>query len=1187
MLKKEIKISYIRDCSLSDAVPYRCVLNEGISIPFRAEITLFSDKQLARKDLDSCLRVKTELAVMQYDTAGLLCRGRKFQGIITAYKSLGLVSDISGSFAGDDCYGYEITLEPEMVLMGLKRRTRSFDSSSTPADIITGIFEEYHLKCLFDNALFDSIPDHGQIAQQNNETDLNFINRICFNYGFNYFFEFAETDSSTAEDSTAFSEALTVFSRGWRVSNATQITGNTLTGLQEIPCTVGEQTSENFGSGTVSLTRLVNSGYMGAGNIDGDEEALQSENTDSPVFTGGFESRRGEGSGTNDSIASFASDSCTALDRLTSGHEIISAGDFAIAPGLSLRLDSQSHLLVRAAFSFNIAFPEGFKAARDYDQEEQELRLVAVAVPLPDDTQDTLGPLCCFGRIPENPTAESAFQLTGIPRPGQGLGMHRIASEKAALTANPSGESAPLIYRATVCDATGQYGAGDGASSGDTKPGMIVPASDDDTAFPAMFYAIIDGAAAAVVVNYISISGGSAPLGNFPKIAQRILIIMAGGSYYLMGYLPDRNALPTFHKEMRDDLMHSSFLASGVDPRGSDNTDRQTDNSSRDVTNQYLNFTRFSSSALLIEYLIMQNRLETFLNCLSVRYNSIKIAEIYTLNKDSIDTDLKAVTDARTELDKAIASGKDVDAAKLKLSNAYTALSSLANTLVGSIKDIKQISDVITSMKDSNPVLTDDAALSSILGLSTGALFFDGVLREYSSSLERCCSQDVTVNAGGNVKLHAAKNVVITADSTITLQVGNSTININGNTIAAAVSYFKYKIAPWDARIVLSPTSGVTVSGYQFNAKSLMSSSIADSFGGSVSSKTGFGVISAPLIKISTMNGPSFIRTITGLATRTMQAIANIPCTAVNNKASQMADSIINDIAGYANSISGIVADTITAINNWKLAGTRGTRGTKDVITLIVSGIAIAMDAADVLEALVANTIIKNIDQDNSYTARNQANNYVSGHDIYLMTTSSVRTTAMITKAVLLMASNMTMVKTSSVDVNSMGVTLTGTNLTLSATSKKELIGPNVSNDLKIIEENNLINVDDDDASSLTKIIGTEVSKQSTNAGANVTETTLQISTSSQINERNPVGEEDLKVSKNEVDSVKEGAHGSKNEQSAAKDDVSGASGSIKTGEVKGSATQSSTVPLENSNDAVSTGVGALDTDTTGMKVNS
>ena len=1188
MLKKEIKISFIKDCSLKDAVPCRCALNEGISLPFRAEVALFSEKPFSKKELDSCLGIKTELTLMQYNTEGLQNRGRKFQGIITAYRSVGLVSELGSTASGKDCYCCEITIEPEMTLMGIKRRTRSFDSGSTPADIISGIFEEYHLKCRFDNELFDNLPTEGQIAQQSNETDLNFINRICFNYGFNYFNELITPENAAEGDDPEFSESCTVFSRGWKVSNATQIIGNTLTGQQEITCTVGEMTAKSFGSGKVSLNRLISSGYMGSGSIGG-ITGLGSEAADSQVIMNGFETRRGEGSAANDAVSAFAAESSQALTRLSSGHALISAGDFAIAPGLTLKSGDDSYLAVRVSFSFNTSFPQGFKAAPKYPAEEQELRLLAVAVPLPEEnTEDTLGPLCCFGRIPENPSSDTAFPFIGIPRPGRGTGMSGIRQEIASLTAaaaQNSGESDTLIYRATVCNASGKYGTGTGL-----EPGMIIPASDDDTAFPAMFYAIIDGASAAVKVNYVSIAGGSAPLGNFPKVAQRILILMTGGSYYLLGYLPDRNPLPTFHREMRNDLMHSSFLTSGIATGKSGNTDRQVTNTDRDINNQYLSFVKFSSSALLIEFLIMQDRLQSYLKCMNLRFNTLKLAEIYDSKKTDIKTNLKAVRDARDALETAISNNSGISTAKGNLSTAYTNLSALAGIIVTAIKEVTQVSDKIEQMKKADSNLTDDTALATILGLSGGALFLDGALREYAGSIECAASQDITLNATDNISLNAGKSVTITADNSITLQVGNSSISINGNTIAAAVAYFKYKISPWDAKITLSPTGGVNISGFQVNGKALMSSSISDSFGGSLGTKGGLTTVSGPTVKASNMSAPSIIKTLAGLTTRTLNAVADIPCQAVDNDKAKLADSIINDIMGYGNSIAGIVADSIVAVQAFTKASNGRTQGTKDVVNLAASVIAIAMDVADVLENLIANTIIKNSDKNYEFVKRTKDNNYISGHDIYLMTTSSIRTAALITKASMLMVSNLNFSKTSSMELNAKGASLTGMDVTLVTTTHKVMVDPLAGNDMNlIVDDNVLIDPLNQDISiaDLTSAVAKVTAEQSKNAATNVAERATELASSTNIDEKDPTGDKNGKVTKEDFSSHKGETTGMKNEQAVGKDSVNAQQGDLGGSKTNANGANIETKATNVDTKAVSTGAGALDTDTKAMKLNS
>ncbi|WP_406547838.1 hypothetical protein, partial [Succinimonas sp.] len=92
MFKKEIEVSFVKECALSGARAFKCAVTEGISQLFRAEITLFSGKPLSREDMESCLLLKTRLSIREFDTTGVLSRGRDFQGIISSYNALGLIS---------------------------------------------------------------------------------------------------------------------------------------------------------------------------------------------------------------------------------------------------------------------------------------------------------------------------------------------------------------------------------------------------------------------------------------------------------------------------------------------------------------------------------------------------------------------------------------------------------------------------------------------------------------------------------------------------------------------------------------------------------------------------------------------------------------------------------------------------------------------------------------------------------------------------------------------------------------------------------------------------------------------------------------------------------------------------------------------------------------------------------------
>ena len=1040
MFKKEIEVAFVKECALSNARPFKCAVTEGISQPFRAEITLFSGKPLSRTDMEKCLLLKTRLSVRQRDTTGVLFRGRTFQGIITSYNALGLLSDFNDADPLMNCYGYEITIEPEMALMGLNIRARSFDSAQTPAEIIKTIFDEYQIPCRFDTKLCDRFPAAGQIAQEHHETDLNFINRICFIYGFNYVFELREDEGKEA-DNGDFPLAETVFSRGWRTGTRGPVTGNTLSGLAEIPCVL-EKPEAGFASGKIALDRLIETGFAGSGSI---YKASGQNPADSimPFFLKGFEARRGEGGKSRDSIAGFLRESGRALDRVFSERALIRAHDFAVASGQALRTETAGYLTVRTRFAFNIEFPKELRKASGYPREEQELTLFAVAVPLPEDTALTLGPLCGFGRLPENPTPATAFALTEIPRPGRRSSLHEEEGAPARRNAflAAEGECSAAMRRATVTDAAGAV----------TAPGTIVPADDDDTAFPALFYAKTDDGDTPVRVNYVNPTESAPPLGNFPKVGQRVLLLEAGESYCFLGYLPDREGLPEYDSAMRQDLLQSSFLNSGFIRDAVSGAAKMPDNTSRDINNQYLAFTRFSDSAALVKYIIMQKKLKSFMTSLTYRFNTYKIQEIYDSKKADAEVKLQTVIAARGALDKAVSTGNGIDTAKESLSKAYTDLSSLAGEIVAAIKDVKAVSDKIKDIiKKAPAVYTGSAAeneahaLGKILGLASAALFFEGTHREYGDLIERIAEGDIVDTADDSITFHAKKDVIITADRSVTIEVGNNRFTIDGNTLELAVAYFKSKLSPWDAKISLSPISGVSVSGFQFSAKALTAASIGDSFGGGLSSKAGYLTVSAPKLKFANLSGWGLLKTVASLATRAVDATADTICDAIGGDDADTTASVISDACSAVSTTFSLVNDAVTIYRTFKNSAEKTCSTTRAWVDLAISGIAMVMDVCDVLESLIANTILKNffLDEDNVMYRRDKDNNYISGQDIYLMITSGIRTSTMIANSLLLMYDNLTTAKTASIELNSFGASVTGSDISIDYKTINQKGGP-------------------------------------------------------------------------------------------------------------------------------------------------
>ncbi|WP_406041809.1 contractile injection system protein, VgrG/Pvc8 family [Succinimonas sp.] len=1189
MLKKEIQVSFVKKCPLSGAWPVRCAVSEGLSLPYRAQVTLFLDAPLTKEDLDKCLLLKTRLEMSQQDTTGTMRRGRRFNGIITSYNALGLLSDINDVSPDKDCYGYEIIIEPAIVLMGLNLRTRSFAPESSPADIISSIFEEYNLPCSFDVSLFDKLPSQGQAAQENNETDLNFINRFSFYYGLNYTLELPEDPE---EGDPSFDPETAVFSRGWRTGLSRKHTGNTLTNAAGISCLVNPRELPSFAEGPVALDRLVKTGFAGMGSIRGSSVIPGAVKTAPPAFLKGFETVRGAGKRAGEEILKFGKESAEALDRLFSDRTLIKAHDFAVASGETLIVNKSRYLTVRSRFSFNLALPKDFRKASGYPAAEEELSLTAVAVPFPDSSENnvTLGPLCCFSRIPDNPNPGNAFVISEIPRPGQSFNLAGAPALRSDALGTSGGNSDTEVLEATVCNSKGKTDA----------TGTIDPAADDDTAFPARFCALIDGSDTAITANWVSFGGSQDPLGNFPKIGQKVLLLHAGNSYYFMGYLAKQDALPVYDEGLRKDLLMSEVLNSGYDPSGTAGTDRKVTNANRDQNNQYLAFVRFSKSAALVEYMIMQGRLESFMKCLALRWNSNEITEIHDDNKSDIKTKLAAVNTARDKLDTDINKGNVPSATLQKeknaLTNAYSALASAAAGVVTKLTEVKSIENRMNEiLKKKYPntqpkdytVSQKDETLEEILGFAGFSLFCDGTHREYGKVLESAADSDITASAGKQVSIQAGSDIVITAESSITLQVGNSVITMDASGISLSSAYFKGNYSPWDGRITLSPITGVSVSGFQFQANALMAAGMSDGFGGSMGTKNGLMSLTAPQIKLSNLNGRSCTKAISALSLRAVNALVNGICYASGTEDGAMAASIISDLSSYANKALSIVSAGKDAWDAYKKAVNNGTAGRRSPAELVISYIGLAMDVLDVLENFVVCDIVKNCDKDAGFITRNRKNGYVCGHDKYLIVTSSVRTAMLISNAILLMRDNLVSSHISSLELNASGTTHTAGSIEFCTVSGDIECSPLAGLDHAVIADDGdaISNTVYDDNTVLVRSAARTAATGLGNIGSSTADSLGQRETATSRSRLNVTGSEQILVSESRTVLHEESTTGSRTEGTGDEDEVLGSSGEITASETKGTGSSAKAKATKSGATGVEDTAGGLKTDTTGEEL--
>lgn len=210
----ELKFANANSC-MRKAYAYAIEMQEGISIHFKSKITLLSDSLYSKNDLDALLKGQVTIRVAHFTDEEKNIRIREFDGIVTSYLSKGRIS--KGRVNGKDvsCYAYELSIEPKLVLLALKKYTRSF-TNKTPLEVINFILDENNIpNVTSDSSLFDcTFEDKNIIFEQSNESDLSLLNKICSAYGINYV---------VARQSVADSDSKVIISRGWTVDKKTSV----------------------------------------------------------------------------------------------------------------------------------------------------------------------------------------------------------------------------------------------------------------------------------------------------------------------------------------------------------------------------------------------------------------------------------------------------------------------------------------------------------------------------------------------------------------------------------------------------------------------------------------------------------------------------------------------------------------------------------------------------------------------------------------------------------------------------------------------------------------------------------------------------------------------------------------------------------------------------------------------------
>lgn len=191
-MKSEIQLE-VDGGVLTDLAVGRLELEEGLSRPYRAVVTAFSGTARSPKKLreDALGRRVTVKVVQAVEDEGTVTR--YLNGVITSAAHLGakIPNEALASFCGTDkrrISTFRLVIEPHLSALAFTRRTLDYPDT-TPLGVVKTVLKRNRIDFTAEGQYLESEDYSGKIRfVQRDETDLKFLERVMSRYGISYTF---------------------------------------------------------------------------------------------------------------------------------------------------------------------------------------------------------------------------------------------------------------------------------------------------------------------------------------------------------------------------------------------------------------------------------------------------------------------------------------------------------------------------------------------------------------------------------------------------------------------------------------------------------------------------------------------------------------------------------------------------------------------------------------------------------------------------------------------------------------------------------------------------------------------------------------------------------------------------------------------------------------------------------------
>lgn len=765
-MKSEIKLE-VEGGALSDLVICGLKLEEGLSKPYRAEITALSETVRSPAKLrDDTLGHRVTLKIVQaIEDEGTVTR--YLNGVITAAAHLGtkIANEEIVSFCGTAkrrLSSFRIVIEPQLAALAYARRTLDYPDT-TPLGVIKAVLGRNKIDFAAEGQFLAQEEYSGKVRfVQRDETDLAFIERIMSRYGISYTF----THSSKGNERVVLSDG----------ADYPALSPLEFNGLDDYSDGNELAFSTEKTKGMYRITDFTAESKLGfVGLKDGFIR---------PAQTKQIEHEEGDTGSTriwlrNERPAAYGED----VDDSTVDKDL---ERYAKATKAALKLaddDWHGETPHIAAMSGKVLKIASFVDGADADDEPVKARVTSTSL-----NADLLAKDDDVFRLSFKAMdfADDLQEKRWVPTP---------ASDKAV---------ASSLIEAVVCDRNGKF---DDSQTINT----IVTSPHATPEMPWVFLVRNPNPGSEDGVNVLIDVAMTQPLGGkraglyrFPRVGERVFVMLAGDRAVLMGYVPDRTNSFSDFPENGDKWARQSTALRFTPPT----EDKKADGNYSEIGLSY-----HQSAVEAMEQRIIEGTAFSFLVSIAVAANNNRwFNSVYNNAKAKID---KAHDDYFDQ------PGKE----------SCDAVSSLANELVSTY-----------DLEDYGP------AAGTVLRLrSSGSIVQyapDGIDISTEGSL-RISARDITI--------YGRNDVDVQGDASVHVSSGASTTSVNPDGVVLRSRRVIDAPGAYDSSVTVTAIDGVTVAGANVTARGLFSTQMVDALGAGVTTTDGELMVSGAAIDLSTI----------------------------------------------------------------------------------------------------------------------------------------------------------------------------------------------------------------------------------------------------------------------------------------------------------------------------------------------